>query len=264
MSPLAVTQSKLPPVPGEPEDVYVSGAYWREYYTALGHENREVGDFLLEATGSLPAEAGNRILDAGCGPTLLYWAVFAVGRNEIHGFDINPASIRDNERRIGEALRGVVDSGLLVAAEHAIQVLASDVTPEQLVADKASQVKGLQVADLSEPWPYETGAFDLVLSCFAMEALPDWVAFDKALAEAARVLRTGGILALVNGSQGEGWICGDQEFRTLFVTERDLRIRLERSGLGVRAMREVASTDPEWRNQGYSRVLLTRATKTAA
>ena len=249
------------PETGDGEDVYASGAYWREYYNALGHENREVGDFLLEATGSLPAGDGLRILDAGCGPTLLYWAVFAVGWNKVHGFDLNPASISDNRRRIDEARRGVVDAGLVEAAAHAIRVLSATVTPEQLVADKAAQVQSLKVADLSKPWPYAAEQFDLVQSCFAMESLPDWTSFDAALAEARRVLRPGGSLALVNGSQGTGWICDAHHFPTLFVTERDLGERLERHGLLVRSTREVDSTDPNWRTQGYNRILLTRATK---
>ena len=249
---------------GDAEDVYASGAYWREYYSALGHENREVGEFLLEASGSLPAGAGLKILDAGCGPTLLYWAVFAVGRNEVHGFDLNPESISDNQRRIDQALRGVVAGGLLEAAEHAIRMQSGTATPAELVADKAAQVRSLRVADLRQPWPYDAGQFDFVQSCFAMESLPDWASFDAALAEARRVLRPGGCLALVNGSQGAGWICDNRHFRTLFVTQGDLRLRLERSGFSVLSMREVESTDPSWRDQGYNTVLLTKAVATAS
>jgi SAM-dependent methyltransferase len=254
-----VTQGAVQPAAEDAQDVYASGAYWREYYNALGHENREVGDFLLEASGSLPAGAGLRILDAGCGPTLLYWAVFAVGRNEVHGFDLKPENVADSQRRIDQALRGVIDVGLLEAAGHAIRMQSGAVTPAQLVGDKARQVKSLRVADLSQPWPYETGRFDFVQSCFAMESLPDWATFDAALAEARRVLRPGGCLALVTESQAEGWICDDHHFRTLFVTRNDLHARLESGGFRVGSMREVESSDPSWRKQGYDSILLTQA-----
>ena len=248
------------PVRGDPPDVFASGAYWREYYSSLGHENREVGEFLLEASRSL-STAGLKILDAGCGPTLLYWAVFVPGDNEVHGFDINPSNIDGNKRRIDEVRRGVFDAGLVEAAQHAIRAMCASTTPEDHLAEKARQVSTLSVADLCQQWPYESEQFDLVQSCFALESLPDWISFDVALGEARRVLRPGGCLALVNGAQGTGWICDNHLIPTLFVTPEDMRKRIERSGLRVRSIREVESTDTNWRTQGYSKVLLTMAIK---
>lgn len=246
------------PVPGE--DVFASGAYWREYYSSLGHENREIGEFLLEAASSL-STARLKILDAGCGPTLLYWAVFVPGDNEIHGFDINPSNVQGNQRRIDDVQRGLFDAGLVEAARHAIRAMSATTTPQHYLADKARQVATLSVADLSRRWPYESEQFDLVQSCFALEALPDWTSFDAALGEARRVLRPGGCLALVTGSQGTGWICDNHLIPTLFVTPEDMRQRFERSGLRVRSMREVESADTDWRMQGYGKVLFTSATK---
>jgi SAM-dependent methyltransferase len=188
------------PVPGDRQDVFASGAYWREYYSSLGHENREVGEFLLEAATSL-STARLKILDAGCGPTLLYWAVFIPGDDEVHGFDINRSNLQDNQRQIDDVQRGLFDAGLVEAARHAIRAMCATTTPEHHLADKARQVATLSVADLSQLWPYESEQFDLVQSCFALEALPDWTSFDAALGEARRVLRPGGCLALVNGSQ---------------------------------------------------------------
>jgi ubiquinone/menaquinone biosynthesis C-methylase UbiE len=248
------------PVPSDRQDVFATGAYWREYYASLGHENREVGEFLLEAARSL-STAGLKILDAGCGPTILYWTVFVPGDNEVHGFDINPSNIESNRRRTDEVRRGVFDAGLIEAARHAVRAMSATTTPERHLADKAQQVAGLSMADLSQPWPYESEHFDLVQSCFALEALPNWTSFDAALGEARRVLRSGGCLAVANGSQGTDWICDNQLIPTLFVTPEDMRKRIERSGLRVKSMREVESADTSWRTQGYSKVLLTSATK---
>lgn len=248
------------PVPGDRQDVFASGAYWREYYSSLGHENREVGEFLLEAATSL-STARLKILDAGCGPTLLYWAVFIPGDDEVHGFDINRSNLQDNQRQIDDVQRGLFDAGLVEAARHAIRAMCATTTPEHHLADKARQVATLSVADLSQLWPYESEQFDLVQSCFALEALPDWTSFDAALGEARRVLRPGGCLALVNGSQGTSWICDNHLIQTLFITPEDVRKRLARTGLRVQSMREVESADTDWRMQGYSKILLTRATK---
>lgn len=256
-----MTAPESSPVPVDRKDVFISGAYWREYYSSLGHENREVGEFLLEAARSLSTVGGLKILDAGCGPTLLYWAVFVPGDNEVHGFDINPSSIRDNKRRMDDVRRGLFDAGLLEAARHAIRAMSASTTPEDHLADKARQVATLSVSDLTRRWPYESAQFDLVQSCFALEGLPDWASFDAALGEVRRVLRPGGCLALVNGSQGTGWICDNHRFPTLFVTSDGMRRRIERSGLRVRSMREVESADTHWRMQGYSKVLVTSAIK---
>src|SRR5215475_4809904 len=101
---------------GTVEDVFATGAYWREYYTSLGHENREVGEFLAELTRAFSPGGGLKILDAGCGPTVLYWSVFVAGRNTLHGFDLNASNVAQNNRAIEAARAGVVDAGLLEAA----------------------------------------------------------------------------------------------------------------------------------------------------
>jgi SAM-dependent methyltransferase len=243
------------------EDVFCSGAYLQEYYSTLGHENAEVGNFLLGCAKSLLPTGSLKVLDAGCGPTILYWSAFLPGVNEVHGFDINPVNIAENKRRMAEVQCGVADAGLLEAAEHAMDKMGARASARSHLADKVRQVASLRVADLTEVWPYAEGQFDFVMSCFALEQLPDWAAFDVALGQASRVLRKGGSLALVAGSQGTHWLCDNQSFPTLFVLPDDLRVRLERVGLQVGTMREVDSTDTNWRDQGYSKVLLTQATK---
>jgi SAM-dependent methyltransferase len=246
---------------GSVVDVFASGAYWREYYTSLGHENREVGEFLAEVTREISPGGGLKILDAGCGPTLLYWGVFAAGNNEVYGFDLSHANIADTHRRIEAARSGIVDGGLIEAARHALTLFGGTETAEERVADKARQVVGVKVADLSKPWPLAAGTFDLVQSCFAMEALADWDAFHRALAEAHLVLRPGGALVMANTAHGNGWTCDNQHIRTLFVTIEDLRWHLADAGFVLEALREIQSSDVSWRDQGYSRVLLTRAVK---
>jgi ubiquinone/menaquinone biosynthesis C-methylase UbiE len=246
---------------GTVEDVYATGAYWREYYTSLGHENREVGEFLAELTRDLSPRGGLRILDAGCGPTVLYWSVFAAGRNSVDGFDLNPSNIADNHRRIDAVRAGIVDPGLIEAAQHAIGLFGLAQSPEELVEDKSRQVVGLKAADLAKTWPYADEKFDLVQSCFALEQLPDWTSYHTALLEARRVLQPGGRLATVNTAYGTGWLCDKQQFETLYVTADQVRSAIAETGFALEEMREIVSSDPDWRDQGYGRVLLMHARK---
>jgi hypothetical protein len=118
-----------------------------------------------------------------------------------------------------------------------------------------------ELADLSNPWPYAAGKFDLVQSCFAMEALPDWDAFHRALVEAHLALRAGGVLAMANTAHGNSWTCDNQQIRTLFVTTEDLRWHLADAGFTLERLREIQSSDVSWREQGYNRVILSQAVK---
>lgn len=250
------------PTPDRAEsDVFASGAYWREYYSSLGHENRVAGEFLLEAAKPLVGQRGLRILDAGCGPTVLYWAVFVPGDNEIQGFDLNPCNIRAVESRIERANRGHFDDAHLEAAAHALGRQFSPLSPQRHLLDKAKQVRSVIVADLGERWPYEAEQFDFVQTCFAFECLPDWRSFDAALAEAYRVLQPGGRVALVNVAHGTAWNCDGQRLPLLSVTAEGMQTKLTALDFRIEILREIQSTDPDWREQGYSSLLLTCATK---
>ena len=205
--------------------------------------------------------AACKILDAGCGPAVLYWSVFASGRNMLYGFDLNASNIAHNHRCIEAALARIVDAGMIEAARHAIGVFALTQSPEELVAEKARQVVGLKVADLAKAWPYADEKFDLVQSCFALEQLPDWASFHAALVEARRVLRPAGSLAFVNTAYGRKWHCDGQHFETLYVTAEHLRWTIADAGFELEELREIASNDASWRDQGYGRMLLARARK---
>jgi ubiquinone/menaquinone biosynthesis C-methylase UbiE len=85
-------------------------------------------------------------------------------------------------------------------APHVAQVVATDITPEMLTTTaRLAQEKGLtnlvvQEAD-AEALPFPDGEFDLVTCRIAPHHFLD---VDRFVRESARVLRTGGILAVVD------------------------------------------------------------------
>jgi ubiquinone/menaquinone biosynthesis C-methylase UbiE len=85
-------------------------------------------------------------------------------------------------------------------APHVAQVVATDITPEmlpvaaKLIAEKGLTNVSLETAD-AEALPFGNGDFDLVTCRIAPHHFPH---IDRFLAEAWRVLRPGGLLAVVD------------------------------------------------------------------
>ncbi len=244
-----------------PEDVFASGAYWREYYAELGHENAAAGEFLHEIAGPLARTRRLRVLDAGCGPTALYWTLFVPGDNEVEGFDLNPANIAAARLQLENAKRGDTDAALALAAEHAVGLLRLEDNAAGHIRRKAKQIKSLAVGDLTQPWPAADDRFDFVQSVFALECLPRWEEFELALGEACRVLKPGGRLALVNVSRTDEWHCDGRGFPTLNLTCERMEGCIAKAGLRLLQCREVESQDVSVRDQGYGSIVLTAAEK---
>ena len=93
-----------------------------------------------------------------------------------------------------------------VFAPHVAHVVASDLTPEMLtVAAKLAEEKGIKNVSYkeadAEALPFADQSFDLVTCRIAPHHFPK---VNQFLAEAARVLRKGGILAVVDNVVPEG------------------------------------------------------------
>jgi ubiquinone/menaquinone biosynthesis C-methylase UbiE len=91
-------------------------------------------------------------------------------------------------------------------APHVAKVVASDLTPEMLVeAHKLAEAKGLAnmetAAADAEQLPFDDQSFDLVTCRIAPHHFPDVAAF---VAESWRVLKSGGIFALVDNVSPDG------------------------------------------------------------
>ena len=96
-------------------------------------------------------------------------------------------------------------------APHVAHVTATDLTPEMItVAAKLAAERGitnvtLETAD-AEALPYADGSFDLVTCRIAPHHFPH---IDRFVSEGARVLRSGGILAVVDNIVPNDSVAGD-------------------------------------------------------
>lgn len=198
---------------------------------------------------------------AGCGPTILYWSLFVPAVTEILGFDGDCGNIVAARRTVQEAKDGQFRTAFVEAAEHARSCHGCGESVVALLKSRAQAVGKLRVGDLARPWPYRNGAFDHVISCFALECLRDWIEFDFALSEAFRVLRSNSAFVLVNVAETTNWNCGGIAVPILCVRESDLRQRLEGAGFANAATRQGAALDLSLRDQGYTHVLFSRGVK---
>ncbi|HVL31373.1 MAG TPA: methyltransferase domain-containing protein [Solirubrobacteraceae bacterium] len=139
---------------------------WRVHADQIDEENAPVTDWLLAAAAPAPGESA---LDVGAGPG-------GVGL---------------------QAARAVAPGGRVVLSDLAPAML--DVARERARERDLRNVE-FEVADATAlPWP--DASFDVVLARFAFQAMDDPA---RALAEALRVLRPGGRLALAVWGPPEG------------------------------------------------------------
>lgn len=126
-------------------------------------ENAYNAHIEFPATSSLvPDVDGKRILDAGCG-TGVYTEWLLDQGADVVGIDVSTEMLAHARDRVG---------------------------------DRAEGRAHLQQADLGEPLPFETDAFDGVISALALGYVRDW---EATVAEFARVLEPGGFLVFSTG-----------------------------------------------------------------
>jgi ubiquinone/menaquinone biosynthesis C-methylase UbiE len=141
---------------------------------------------------------GERVLDVGCGDGALASALSRAGAS-VTGLDVDPRMLAAASRRIGEWASGEWASGVCLVAGRAERLPFRDATFDRVVA--------------------------VAVLCFVREA-------DRAVAEAARVLRPGG--RLVIGELGRwglwaarrrirGWLGSPRWREAAFHSERELR-----------------------------------------
>jgi len=106
--------------------------YMSEYYSSLGQENGDAGSFLLSVNKRLPKRRNIRMLDAGCGPTLLYWLVFSPNVKECYGFDIQVDAVNFVEKQIADVAKDRFCPALIEAAQKAIYLGNLDIDAKNI------------------------------------------------------------------------------------------------------------------------------------
>lgn len=116
---------------------------------------------------------------------------------------------RWQERVLPYARRRVLDVGcgtgvLLESLAAGGQAVGVDLSPDMLArAARRQRERGLRAALVcgdAQRLPFREGAFESVVSTFAINAVPD---LEKALAEMLRVLQPGGSLAFISVGESE-------------------------------------------------------------
>jgi SAM-dependent methyltransferase len=163
--------------------------YMREEYSSIDSEIRLVGRLLFD-------NAKGKVLDFGCGPSLLYWAMFMQKATSIDGFDIVPENIgylkalisRKRKPQIYGRLASYVQTELLRGKE------------EGLVEECFAKVKGLKVGNILRPAPFE-GRYDTVTEIGCIGCVDTEAELLRAAGNMHTCLRKGGTAVFVNWSE---------------------------------------------------------------
>ncbi len=229
--------------------------YLREYFEVLRQEYLDIGEFLREASAPVQDRLGPlNVLDAGCGPTMLYWAPFLWEIASYHGLDIrqdNVAFVRD---MVEEGKRGVMPSWIRDPYVWAAKKYGeSDVTAfYQKICER---VQSLVCADMHGVWPLKDASFTFAFSAFGLECMDGHEEMLHALREMHRLLAPGGRVACVTLEGCERWKCGPTVLRCVRLHEENIRRLLSEAGFqNVHVRTHAASTAVE-RQQGYEAML---------
>jgi SAM-dependent methyltransferase len=231
-------------------------AYLAEYYGDLSDENLVIGRFLA---GSVPPadKRPTRALDVGCGPTLLYWALFFDGYDEYHGLEAG----EDNVAFLRAEVRGGASGRMHERYRPICEHLGGARAPahQERFSSLCRRVRSVERGDAAERWPYADGWMDLVTMVFSLEVLPTREAMLRALGEARRVLAPGGRIVVAALGETTTWRVGDYVGSCLRLTEGSLAASLGAAGFDQASVQKRAASTAIERDQGYAWMLFATA-----
>ncbi len=233
--------------------------YLREYYDELSQENLEIGLFLKEAVADTRARFPSlSILDAGCGPTLLYWIPFLWPFHEYHGLDYREDNIAFVADQVARGKAGDLPAYLLPVGSHTAS-WSGEEGPEGLYRRVCERVKTLTSHDLQVAWPYPDGSFHVIVSLFALECVKRQEDMAQAIAEAKRLLVSGGRFICVCLADTERWKVGPTMLRCLRVSSDDMRAFLKDAGFSNIEVQVHPAITARERGQGYEDMIFAYA-----
>jgi SAM-dependent methyltransferase len=252
---------KAPPSRRKAKSVSHVETYLDEYYGSLTEENLTIGRFLAGA--ARPREnalSPRRALDMGCGPTLLYWALFFDGYDEYHGVDAGEDSVA--------SLRGDLVLGRSNRMHPRYRPVCQHLDSQDPGGQRprfrslCQRVRSVAVGDAGGAWTFPDGSMELVTMVFSLEVLATTDRVRGALSEARRVLSPGGRLVLCTLCETTSWRSGDYVGRCLHFTRESLEADLAAAGFGEASVERRAATTAIACQQGYQWMLFATATRT--
>jgi len=125
--------------------------YMKDEYGSPNHENIFVGNFLFHHTYG-------KVLDFGCGPSMLFWAMFMQKVSYIDGFDILP----ENIAYLKEILAGNRKATAYNQIANYIQAHLLKQKATGLIEQCIGKIGRLEVADMLKPLHFPKNSYDCV------------------------------------------------------------------------------------------------------
>ncbi len=229
--------------------------YMESFYDSLTQENLEIGMFLREASTAARAVGHKRVLDVGCGPSMLYWALFLDAAEEYHGLDVREDNMDSLRQETAEGLSGKMHPRYRDVSEHMLRMRGEVAHPEHFFISCCRRFRSLTAYDLQDRWPCEDGSMSVVMSVFGLDHVDSPEGFLASLREVRRVLEPGGRFVYTTLCETSSWSFEGEEAMCLHTTKESLEQDLQKAGFtNIHVERRAASTAVE-RDQGYKWML---------
>lgn len=240
-------------------------AYLQQYYSTpyVPDDTQAVLRFLTEQLFNRP-NGYETAIDFGCGPTLYTAIAIAPYVQEIHLADYVAENLWEVRQWL-EHKPGAHDWAVYLRWIAELQI-GSPPSVDQLIAradELRRKVVGLHQCNIRQVIPLgEPRTFDLVVSCFCIEAVStnrtDWARF---LGNLSNLVADDGNLILAAVRHCSGYEVLGKRFPAVFLDENDFTDILPQLGFDLDSM--IVRTVPitEWTDEGFDSICLVSAQK---
>ncbi len=161
--------------------------YMREEYSSIDSEIRLIGKLLFE-------NARGRVLDFGCGPSLLFWSMFMQKATRIDGFDIVPENIGYLNGLLSLKRKPLIYAKLASNVKNRL-LKKKDVGSFQ---EGFKKIGRLKVGNILKPAPFGKDRYDTVTEIGCIGCVHTNAQLLKAVRNMHASLKDGGTAVFVN------------------------------------------------------------------
>lgn len=237
------------------EEVSYIRDYLSEYYKGLSKENIMIGKLLFRETSR-----HGRLLDVGCGPSLLYWALFMRNVHRIDAGDILPANIKHINHLLKEKI--IEKESVQIVEFIYSKILKKKIDNNQIkqeILKTYNKIGSLKKSDITKTLGFNQNSYDYVSAIFCVDCLRDYDELYTAVKNMRNCLKKGGKIILVTLGGTTTWVVQHRVIRALRITKDILEHILFFLGFkNIRIERHSALVAKELR-EGYENILFTTA-----